>query len=337
MRHRKAGGNTLSERRAGRDGAFGVNGMPLARRAANEVRIVSTQVSAQSSGIGRRTGYSGVGNRIAATLFGCGVLAATVMGWQERGERYLTPESGFGYVLGIIGGLMMVVMLFYSARKRYRFMRRWAPVRYWFRIHMVFGILGPALVLFHANFSLGAMNSNVALWSMLLVAASGIVGRFIYTRIHYGLYGARANLESLRTGAGETRNAVLAQFPFATALFEKMQSIEMEAAKPKGVVHGAFRALFLGFWTRRMRRILSRTAKSALKAEARQRGWSGRERRRALRALGRYIRDYMQTVRKVAGLEFFERLFALWHVVHIPFFIMMLLSSIVHVIAVHLY
>ena len=55
------------------------------------------------------------------------------------------------------------------------------------------------LILFHANFSLGATNSNVALFSMLLVAGSGVVGRYIYTRLHARLEGHEDTLEQLKT------------------------------------------------------------------------------------------------------------------------------------------
>ena len=60
-------------------------------------------------------------------------------------------------------------------------------------------MVGPILVLFHANFSLGATNSNVALISMLLVAGSGVVGRYIYTRLHARLEGHEDTLEQLKT------------------------------------------------------------------------------------------------------------------------------------------
>ena len=47
---------------------------------------------------------------------------------------------------------------------------------------MGLGIIGPIFILYHCNFQLGAVNSNVALWSMLTVAGSGVVGRFLQNR-----------------------------------------------------------------------------------------------------------------------------------------------------------
>jgi hypothetical protein len=52
---------------------------------------------------------------------------------------------------------------------------------------MIMGIGGPLLILMHSTFQVGSLNAAVALYSMLLVAGSGVVGRFIYVRVHRGL------------------------------------------------------------------------------------------------------------------------------------------------------
>ncbi len=40
---------------------------------------------------------------------------------------------------------------------------------------------------------------------------------------------------------------------------------------------------------------------------------------------------------QTSQLAVWERLFSLWHVVHIPFIYLLVLSGIVHVVAVHMY
>ena len=64
------------------------------------------------------------------------------IGWQSSAERPLTAEQGAGYALGIIGGCLMLLLLLYPLRKHLRLMRNWGPVKYWFRLHMLFGVLG---------------------------------------------------------------------------------------------------------------------------------------------------------------------------------------------------
>ena len=79
------------------------------------------------------------------------------------------------------------MLLIYPASKRFRWTGFIGSIQGWFRAHMVLGVLGPMFMLFHANFSLGATNSNAALIAMLIVSGSGLVGRYFYTRIHLGL------------------------------------------------------------------------------------------------------------------------------------------------------
>ncbi len=121
-------------------------------------------------------------------------------------ERYITPRSGLGYALGIVGGSLMLLLLLYSARKRAPWLGFLGSVTGWFEAHMVLGVVGPILILFHANFRLGATNSNVALICMLIVSGSGLVGRYIYSRIHYGLYGRKTNLSELQSSAERLRS-----------------------------------------------------------------------------------------------------------------------------------
>ena len=71
---------------------------------------------------------------------------------------------------------LMLFLLLYPAGKKWKFMQRIGLTRHWFRIHIVLGLVGPLLVLYHCNFKLGSTNSTVALTSMLVVAVSGIIG-----------------------------------------------------------------------------------------------------------------------------------------------------------------
>ena len=40
---------------------------------------------------------------------------------------------------------------------------------------------------------------------------------------------------------------------------------------------------------------------------------------------------------RVAQFSLYERLFALWHILHLPIFFLMVLSALVHIFAVHVY
>ncbi len=131
-------------------------------------------------------------------LFAISVIVILVLGWSHRDSNYLSAETGAGYALGIIGTSLMLILLLYPLSKRVKAMTRLIPIRYWFGFHMTLGVVGPVMVLFHSNFHLGSTNSTVAMVCMLTVAGSGLIGRYIYTRIHHGLYGTKISLNELR-------------------------------------------------------------------------------------------------------------------------------------------
>src|ERR1700758_3301764 len=113
---------------------------------------------------------------ITTYVFSFSILALLCVGALTPTQRYITPKSGAGYALGIIGGSCMLLLFMYSARKRLKWLKFVGPTASWFRFHMLLGVLGPLCILYHANFGLGAANSNVALFCMLTVACSGLVG-----------------------------------------------------------------------------------------------------------------------------------------------------------------
>jgi hypothetical protein len=79
------------------------------------------------------------------------------------------------------------------------------------------------------------------------------------------------------------------------------------------------------------------TARRELKAAAAQSDIIQRDYKRLRRAAGRYIKEYTSIMGRVAKFSFYERLFALWHVFHLPIFFMMVLTALIHVLAVHMY
>ncbi len=278
------------------------------------------------------------GSRLSALLFSLGVVTVLYSGWLNRDYHYLTAESGTGYALGIIGGVLMLILLLYPARKRFRFMRILGPVKYWFRGHMMLGIIGPTCILFHANFQLGSLNSNVALACMLLVASSGIIGRFIYRQIHYGLYGRKATLEQLRKDKEFSEGQLAETFRLLPRLQQRLAVYEgIALSPPRGLIHSVTRRFTLtprSMWTRLLSLLQIRRA---LRQLVKQQQLSTHVYRQRFRLMKRYLSAYFSTIQKITVFSFYERLFSMWHVLHLPLFLMMLISGIAHVIAVHMY
>lgn len=247
------------------------------------------------------------------------------------GKLY-TPRSTLGFYLGVTGTLMMVALLTYPLRKHVRWMQRWGPLKHWFRLHMILGIAGPTLVLFHSTFHIRSPNAAVALLSMLVVVISGVIGRFVYQQIHYGLYGSRATLATLRDSVTGRSDEAQSRLHFAPRVKEWLHRFEQEAVQSDRSLGAQWLSL-LTLWV------------SSLAVAFRCR----REIRKLFRAGGhpefhggapeacRLITRYLNEVKRVAHFSTYERLFALWHVFHIPLIYLLAASTLFHVIAVYMY
>ena len=266
-----------------------------------------------------------------------GVVALGVLGYLST-RGYYSPGSDFGYYLGLVGGVMMLALLLYPLRKHFRFMQHTGSVRHWFRIHMVFGIVGPMLILYHSTFTIGSLNAAVAMACMVLVAGSGVLGRFIYRRIHHGLYGLRATLEEMQTDLGFREGEVRSKFHFAPRVEVRLKAFGALAHEhPRGLIPGMWRFMTLGIRARVARSRCMREVRSILRKSAKERGWEREKLRRRLSSANRVLKDYFDTARNAAQFQTYERMFSLWHVLHVPFVFMLAISGVVHVIAVHMY
>jgi hypothetical protein len=259
-------------------------------------------------------------------------------GWQIRSEEYLTAESGLGYALGIAGGVLMLSQYLYPLRKKLKWLRNWGRIAIWFKAHMVVGIIGPLLILYHANFGLGSINSNVALAAMALVVFSGLVGRYIFTKINQRLHGRVVTLEELKKASEQARNDMRQDIVMDSSIVESLKNHEIEMLAVARSWWFIFPQLaLLGSRTRLMRWRLKRRLAREIKAHAQQQKWSKKELRQHIRAGKRLISAYVISVRRVAEYRIYQRIFSLWHVLHIPLFVMLVSSAVVHVVAVHLY
>lgn len=247
------------------------------------------------------------------------VLALVALALRVRETLPYTSGSDFGYGLGVAGASLMGGLLFYSLRKRVRVTQPLGPVRHWFRFHMFAGIAGPLLILFHSTFRVGSFNAAIALASMLLVAASGLVGRFLYRRIHLGLYGREASLKELEAALDHRLAGLelrLADQPRVRAIIDAC--LTDLRTPPAG---GAARLRhFLGMSLRRWR--CNRAVRQLIPGET---------------AVRRAIATTLVAAQEALQFNVFVRLFALWHVIHIPFLGMLALTAIAHIVAVHTY
>ena len=271
-------------------------------------------------------------NTIRSHFFSMAVIATLYFGWTQRDNNYLSAETGTGYLLGILGGSLMIALLLYPLSKRLSLLTKLIPIRYWFGIHMFFGVLGPVMILFHSNFHLGSINSTIALISMLLVAGSGVIGRYIYTNIHHGLYGTRMTLQELKQKTENDHAELLKLYASNEKLNQLLKKMEEKALQPyTGLMKSLLHVIYLAINAPR----LQRKVLSLLKKSYQENGGSKSDPNN--KAIIKLVKHYTLALRHSAAFRVYERLFSLWHILHLPLFFMMLITAVIHIFAVHMY
>jgi len=280
----------------------------------------------------RETRQSGAFYGYSLTVIAIGV------GWLLRDRSLINPEDGLGYWLGIVGGSMMLVLLLYPLRKRIRALQFLGGTTQWFRMHMILGGLGPVLILIHSNFQLGSFNSRVALYCMLLVAGSGVIGRHIYAHIHNGLYGRKTTLKEMRADLAKSLETSQGLATLMPALAERLEAL---SAQVQGdAITGRLGTRTSILWSTRQYFVwasLLLTAHRELKRQSAASPAISRDLPRLRKTCRTFIRNFVRLSSRVAQFTLYERMFSLWHVLHMPLFFMMIISALLHVLAVHMY
>lgn len=266
------------------------------------------------------------------------ITALLALTWWISRMGYFKAGDDVGYWLGVAGGTMMLLLFSYPLRKHFRFTRNWGRLKWWFLVHMVLGVGGPMAILLHSTFRVGSLNAAVALYSMLAVAASGVVGRFIYARVNRGLHGEKVSLQELQARAGLEEEEARSRLSFAPEVEARLIAFEQSELKAE---LGWFTYTRQVFWLPLQQWLVYGRCVSDLRNTlgllADQQHWSPSELQMRERYSRKLIAQYLHAVTRVAQFTAYARLFSLWHVAHIPFVYLLLISAIVHVIAVHAY
>ncbi len=233
--------------------------------------------------------------------------------------RELRPAGSRGLAYGFIGSAMMILMLTYSLRKRTRLLGKLFTLRNWLDLHIYLGIFGPLFILLHTSFKVQGLVA-VAFWSMVAVALSGYLGRYLYLQIPRNIEGNELTLAEIEDSR-EDFNRSLRTMGLNDA---DLAAIDRLSLPENFEQQGTLRMLF-GMLAADVARPLQ-----VKRIERHLRIQSGI-------ALGEYHRAAALAVkrsvlrRRVLVLEKVHELFHYWHVIHKPFALIMYLIMAVHI------
>jgi hypothetical protein len=225
-------------------------------------------------------------------------------------HKTLKPSGPLGHGLGIAGTLLMVIGVFgYQARKYMKSLSRVWVLKHWLEFHIFLCTLGPIMVLFHTSFKFGGLVS-ISFWSMVAVVASGVVGRFIYLQIPRTIQGRELSLNEIRGMQSELTEKI--EVELSSEKLNEILALTKRSSSEKSMI-----AQYLADWK----------LKGSIKEQLKKANLSGKK----LNGVMSLVSNELNMNRKIERLQVMQKWFNYWHVIHLPFAIIMLVIMLIHV------
>ncbi len=236
---------------------------------------------------------------------------------------WFKPSGYVGQTAGVVTLILFAFMYLYPLRKRLGNRAFLGSIVRWFDLHIVAGLIIPLVGATHASWRFDGL-IGLGYGAMLLVSLSGVVGKYIYTRIPRGKSGLQMTLDQVE----EQRQALTMRISTTAGLDrDEVESALAGGTRSRGSrgILAAFLALFASDFARwqavrALRRRWNRTGRSLDKV--------------ALADAVRLASRQIALTQQLRMLDSTQRVFRFWHVVHRPFSITAFVAVAIHVAVV---
>lgn len=230
----------------------------------------------------------------------------------------MKPSGMFSHGLGVIGATMITVgVALYSSRKRIRALWNLGKLSSWLEFHIFLCLVGPILVIYHTTFKAGGI-AAISLWTMLSVASSGIVGRFLYVLIPRNIKGGQLTAEQINEEFDRI-GSVLRESELGTKLLGAIDKHFAAIKRPETFLETVKTYLSLVKSKRQVkhavRQLISRSNLSPDVAKK----------------LHKAAATRASLIQRSVILLQVEKLFYYWHAIHLPFSVIMFITLAVHI------
>jgi len=267
---------------------------------------------------------------MGALVGAAAAIALTIDGFSyyilSAGERVaspkhsvLRPSGAIGNALGVVGAVLIVMMYLYPLRKKWTWLSTKGKTKHWLDYHILMGLVGPVLITFHSSFKLHGVAGGAYL-TMMAVVASGIVGRYLYSRIPRKLNHVAMSVDEAQQLCADLAQQIREQNVLSEKELRPLLAMpSLQEVRSMGIGKALLVLVALdvrrgwAFWRLRLR-------KGAMVAGHSDVG-------RALSA----IRRQAALSKDALFLAKVQRMFLLWHVVHRPFSYSLVIMATLHV------
>jgi hypothetical protein len=247
----------------------------------------------------------------------------------ERVRHPLHPvfrsSGSIGQSAGILAFVIFIFLWLYPLRKRWKALAFTGAVGTWLDVHVTAALSLPLLLAIHSAWRSGGI-IGLGTDAMLIVWASGVVGRYLYTRIPR----AKSGVELTRDEVTDERRAIIAQIAESAKLPVHVVEEMLAVASPREASLGVL-AVLRRLVTDDLRRWrMARQLRKRFMKLAGANSISPKVPKRVVQLASREI----ALEQRARMLDATHRVFRYWHVAHRPFAITALIAVGIHVVVV---
>jgi hypothetical protein len=257
-------------------------------------------------------------------------------GWIGLSNTNFLANGDFAYNAGLLGGFLMLCSIFYALLKRIRFINALGKNETWFYAHLVCGIVGPLLIIFHTTFQIKSINSGVAFFCLLAILLSGLFGRYFYTHMSYRshrIYRDIGDVELDLLSALQNHHCSTSK-PTKAAL---TKLIVNGLKTPKWWYQNIPQMIKMFISATSCYRLLMRDIKSTCSKAKKRYQWDKVTYKEMLKDNKHLVRNYIYRIIKLSLMSMAQNSLTSWRTFHINLLYLLALTATAHIIAVHMY
>lgn len=239
--------------------------------------------------------------------------------------EFLRSAGPWGLGLGITGTALILMNLTFLLRRRIRSFRRFGALRVWMDMHVVTGLLGPLLIVYHTAFQPRSTVAITAAVSLGVLVATGLVGRFIYAMVPHTVAGVemtRGELDRHLTQVREHLRTVVAPDDAVWARLDHLSRAPNRIPRSHlgcllMLPWFAIESVVLRLRLRRLgRELAARAAHTPHEADATLKD----------------VREFVLTRKRLHILAVYRELLRWWRSIHRVFAVLMVVTATLHVV-----
>jgi hypothetical protein len=281
----------------------------------------------------------GRGYRLLAIGLTAAGVVLTVALWRHGRSYYTLPvadridhpeharlraSGAVGHFYGIAGTVLILMNLLYLLRKQAKFLRGRGSLRAWMEMHVFAGLIGSALIVFHSAFQVRNQVASAASWSLAILVATGLLGRYMYAFLPRSLTGDEEAVEDVQARIGSRRKELALRIGEGETAREVFRLLGGRVASLSGSpLTALFRLPLLA-----LDRLRDRAARKAIREALRRGGPADEAERRETEAMAAGI---LRDEGRKRAATVYKDLFLWWRALHRAFALVMVAAMLVHV------